>query len=161
MQNHKIHHAEILFHEDITTNQFIDVILGNRKYLPCLYVHNKIDNTNLEECDRLAYLSYSIVCSVKKGWNLNLLKERLWKILNLKRIFCKPKGGIVDLDEPIILKKGKTIKDVVRQIHRNLLEKFKYAIVWGKSSKFFPKPQRVGLNHIICDCDVVEIVSKI
>jgi len=60
-------------------------------------------------------------------------------MLNIKRIFCKPKGGIVDLDEPIILKKGKTIKDVVEQIHKNLLGKFKYAMVWGKSSKFFSK----------------------
>jgi len=82
-------------------------------------------------------------------------------ILNLKRIFCKPKKGVVDLNEPIVLKKGKTIKDVVVQIHKNLLKKFKYAMVWGESSKFCPKPQRVGLDHIVCDCDVVEIVSNI
>jgi len=95
LQNHKIHHAEILFREDVTIEQFIDVIQGNRKYLPCLFIYNKIDNvrrknklinkniyyiiqTNLEECDRLSNLSHSIVCSVKKKWNINLLKDSIW-----------------------------------------------------------------------------------
>ena len=34
----EIFNAEVLFKEDCTSDEFVDVILGNRAYLPCLYV---------------------------------------------------------------------------------------------------------------------------
>ena len=37
------------------------MIEGNRKYLPCLYVYNKIDQIPLEEVDRLARQPHSVV----------------------------------------------------------------------------------------------------
>jgi ribosome-interacting GTPase 1 len=30
----------------------------------------------------------------------------------------------------------------------------RYALVWGKSSKFNPQPQKVGLTHLVADEDV-------
>lgn len=33
--------CDVMVREDITVDQFIDVVLGNRKYVPCLYVYNK------------------------------------------------------------------------------------------------------------------------
>jgi hypothetical protein len=44
----------VLFREDITVDDFIDVVEGNRKYLKCLYVYNKIDTISLEEVDEIA-----------------------------------------------------------------------------------------------------------
>ena len=41
--------------ENITVDEFIDVVLGNRKYIKCLYVYNKIDSITLEELDKLAH----------------------------------------------------------------------------------------------------------
>jgi uncharacterized protein len=61
LHEYKIHNAEIVVREDATVDEFIDVILGNRKYIPCLYVYNKIDQTTMEEVDRLAHLPNSIV----------------------------------------------------------------------------------------------------
>ncbi len=43
LHEYKIFNAEVLFREDATPEQFIDVIQGNRVYLSCLYVYNKID----------------------------------------------------------------------------------------------------------------------
>ena len=54
LHEYKIFNAEVLVREDVTADQLIDVIEGNRKYLPCLYVYNKIDQIPLEEVDRLA-----------------------------------------------------------------------------------------------------------
>lgn len=34
----EIFNAEVLFREDCTSDEFIDVIVGNRVYMPCLYV---------------------------------------------------------------------------------------------------------------------------
>jgi ribosome-interacting GTPase 1 len=34
----EIFNAEVLFREDCSADEFIDVIVGNRVYMPCLYV---------------------------------------------------------------------------------------------------------------------------
>ena len=34
----EIFNAEVLIREDVTVDEFIDVVLGNRKYIKCLYV---------------------------------------------------------------------------------------------------------------------------
>ena len=34
----EIFNAEVLFREDCTADELIDVIVGNRVYMPCLYV---------------------------------------------------------------------------------------------------------------------------
>ena len=42
LQEYKIHNADVLFREDATIDDFIDVIEGNRRYTRCLYVYNKV-----------------------------------------------------------------------------------------------------------------------
>lgn len=44
-QEYRIHNCEILFKEDITVDDLIDIIEGNRKYTKCLYVYNKVRAT--------------------------------------------------------------------------------------------------------------------
>lgn len=41
-----------MIREDISVDQFIDVLLGNRKYVPCLYVYNKSTCTSLTRSRR-------------------------------------------------------------------------------------------------------------
>jgi ribosome-interacting GTPase 1 len=57
----KVHNAEILFRCDATAEQLLDVIQGNCKYVPCIYVYNKIDNITMEEVDEYARMSNSVV----------------------------------------------------------------------------------------------------
>jgi len=61
LHEYKIFNAEVLFREDATPDQLIDVIEGNRIYMQCLYVYNKIDQVALEEVDRLARQPHSVV----------------------------------------------------------------------------------------------------
>ncbi|VVC86550.1 unnamed protein product [Leptidea sinapis] len=49
LHEYKIFNAEVLFREDCTADELIDVILANRVYLPCLYVYNKIDQISIQE----------------------------------------------------------------------------------------------------------------
>lgn len=44
-------------------DQFIDIIEGNRKYIKCLYVYNKIDVMGMDDVDRLSRLPNSVVIS--------------------------------------------------------------------------------------------------
>jgi len=47
---------------------------------------------------------------------------------------------------------------VCNSLHRDFVERFRYARVWGKSAKF--DGQQVGLNHVLEDGDVLSIVVR-
>ncbi|ETO11947.1 hypothetical protein RFI_25428 [Reticulomyxa filosa] len=155
LQQFKIHHCEIIIREDCSADQFIDVIEANRVYLPCLYVYNKIDNLTIEELDEICRgQDHNVVCSVKLNLNIDFVLERLWNKLNMIRIYAKKKGSAPDLNEPVILRNGATIEHFCHSIHREMVAKFRYALVWGRSAKH--RPQHVGLQHVLEDEDVVQ-----
>jgi uncharacterized protein len=69
-------------------------------------------------------------------------------------------GHKPDFTEPVVCSRdrgGTTVKAFVNQISSHLLKEFKYALVWGISSKHMP--QRCGLAHRLHDEDVVQIVK--
>ena len=47
LHSYRIHNAEVLIREDVDVDDIIDVIEGNRKYVRCLYVYNKIDTLSI------------------------------------------------------------------------------------------------------------------
>lgn len=53
----------MLFREDATVDDLIDVIEGNRKYIKCVYVYNKIDVVGIDDVDKLARQPNSLVIS--------------------------------------------------------------------------------------------------
>ncbi|KAM0751526.1 P-loop containing nucleoside triphosphate hydrolase protein [Meredithblackwellia eburnea MCA 4105] len=160
LQAYKLHNADVMIREDITLDDFVDVVLGTRKYVNCLYCYNKIDSISLEEVDRLARQPNTVVISCELDLNLDYLKERIWKGIGLNRIYTKKRGERPDLGDPLIIKREATIEGVCDAVHRSLSQHFKYALVWGKSSKFAPKPQKVGLSHPIHSDDVVSLFTK-
>jgi len=83
--------------------------------------------------------------------------DKCWEELRLMRIYTKRKGIEPDFSEALIVRQNSTIEDVCDSIHRTLKESFKYALVWGASSRHMP--QRVGLSHVVADEDVVSIVG--
>ena len=54
---------QLLFREDATVDDLIDVIEGNRKYMKCIYVYNKIDVIGIDDVDNLARQPNSVVIS--------------------------------------------------------------------------------------------------
>lgn len=154
----KIFNAEVVFREDCTSDEFVDVILGNRVYMPCLYVYNKIDQVSIEEVDRLARTPNSVVVSCNMKLNLDYLLYRTWEFLALVRVYTKKRGERPDFEGGLILRRGCTAEHVCHVVHRTLVDNFKYALVWGKSVKY--SPQRVGLQHRMCHDDVIQIVKK-
>jgi len=161
LHEYKIHSAEVLFREDCTIDQFIDIIEGNRKYVRCLYVYNKIDMTSIEECERVCSMPNTMVLSCQMKLNLDVFKEKLWEYLGLVRVYTKPRGKKPDFDDPLVLTDGRhgtSVEAACKQIHRTLLVSFDYAMVWGTSVRH--TPQRVGLSHMCSDEDVIQIVKK-
>lgn len=69
-------------------------------------------------------------------------------------------GHKPDFTDPVVCsfdRGGTTVRAFVNQISSHLLKEFKYALVWGTSSKHLP--QRCGLAHALQDEDVVQIVK--
>lgn len=51
LAEYKIHNADVTLRSDATADDLIDVVEGNRVYIPCIYVLNKIDQISIEELD--------------------------------------------------------------------------------------------------------------
>lgn len=158
LHDYKIHNAEVLVREDATVDEFIDVVLGTRKYIKCIYCYNKIDQITIEEVDELARRDNTAVVSCEMDLNMDSLIATIWHHLDLIRIYTKKRGEFPDFDGGLILKRGCTVEDVCRNIHKSLLDEFKFALVWGSSAKH--NAQRVGMSHVCEDEDVIQIVKK-
>lgn len=167
MREYRISNADLLAREDISVDELVDVIVGNREYKPALYFYNKIDTITIEEVDQLARMPHSVVGSVAKNFNVaepledDRLKQFMWKYLGLTRIYTKRRGQPPDLEEPVVLsylRKGTSVKSLCANVSTQMLRDFNFALVWGKSAKH--SPQRCGLNHELADEDVVQIVTK-
>ena len=91
MHEYKIPNADIMFDCDATEDELIDVIEGNRKYVPCLYALNKIDEITMEELDLIDRIPHYVPVSAHKEWNLDGLVEKMWEYLDLIRVYTKPK----------------------------------------------------------------------
>jgi small GTP-binding protein len=161
LHEYKIHNAEVLFREDASVDEFIDMIEGNRKYVKCLYVYNKADTISIEDVDRLSKQQNSVVISCNLELNLDYLLERMWDALGLVRVYTKKRGVAPDFSEPLVLTTGRngvTVESACTQIHKDLVRDFKFAYVWGMSTKY--NPQRCGLNHQLSDEDVIQVSIK-
>jgi len=158
LHEYKIFNADVVFRADHTTEEFIDVVVGNRKYMPCLYVYNKIDQISLEEVDRIAHQPDCCVISCNMKLNLDYLKEMIWKYLALITVYTKKPGRKPDFEDGLILRSNATVEHACHTIHRSLVDNFKYAQVWGLSAKY--DGQHVGLTHKLSHEDVMLIAKK-
>jgi ribosome-interacting GTPase 1 len=58
----------------------------------------------------------------------------------------------------MIVRRGISVAEVCEKLHRDLKKEFRYALVWGKSVKH--QPQRVGLDHVLEDRDIVQVIKR-
>ncbi|KAI3629716.1 hypothetical protein MIR68_011151 [Amoeboaphelidium protococcarum] len=160
LSEYRIHNADLTFRCDATEDDLIDVISEMKPvYVPCIYVLNKIDSIFIEELDILAKIPNCVPVSSQHEWNFDDLLETMWQKLKLVRVYTKPKGQLPDYNQPVVLRGGKcSVEDFCNHIHKTIVKEFKTAIVWGSSVKH--QPQRVGIDHILADEDVVQIIKK-
>ncbi|MBL7073763.1 TGS domain-containing protein [candidate division KSB1 bacterium] len=92
--------------------------------------------------------------SAKTGANLGEMKEFFFNGLEILRIYTKAPGKKSDLEKPYILPKGSTVLDVAKAIHKDFVERFRFARIWG-SEKY--DGQMVQRDHRVEDGDVIEI----
>ena len=155
-----INGARVVIRQDIDDQQLVDVLAGNRVYVPSLTVMNKIDLVNAGFTTEVSRkLPYGFVpVSAEADVNIQALREEIYRKLDFVRIYMRRRTGETDFEEPMVVRGGATIGDVCDKVHRGMKDEFRYAQVWGKSVKF--GGQRVGMAHRLMDQDVLTIVTK-
>ena len=94
---------------------------------------------------------------VKSTLEPEKIKKKIWSKLGLIYVYTKSIGRGKD-HPPVSLKDGSNVRDLARVVHKDFVENFDFAKVWGASAKF--DAQTVGFNHILKEGDIIELHLK-
>ena len=156
LKEFRIFNADVVIRSDITVDDLIDSIEANKIYIPAIVVINKIDSADEEVIQNVVdELSPDLCISANEGTNIDRLKDLIFDGLDFMRVYCKEVGKPADMDVPLIINKKSTIKDMCEKLHRDFVNKFKFARVWGPSAKF--PGQKFLYKHKLKDEDIVEL----
>jgi small GTP-binding protein len=157
LKEFKMNNAEILIRESINVDQLIDIIEENKVYMPGIVVLNKGDLLTPDKALEVKNLTKAnLIVSGEQKNGIEELKRLIFDKLEFIRVYLKEPGKEPDLNEPLIMRKGCSIKTVCEKLHRDFVGKFKFARLWGKSSKF-PGQKLLSMEHKLLDKDVLEI----
>jgi ribosome-interacting GTPase 1 len=136
--------------EDVETGSLI------KKYL---LVGNKADLPRSGENAAIFKEFYGerfpiIMISAKEGTQTEGLRQQLFSLLSILRVYSKRPGREADPSAPICLKQGSTVLDLAQEIHKDFVAKLQYARLWG-SGRF--DGQRVQRDYILKDGDIIEL----
>lgn len=129
-------------------------------FLPSILVLSKVEGPGEEEKFRILAELYRerfevMGVSLRNfGTYEKMVKDAIFRMSNIVRVYSKPPGKPPDLSRPFVLKRGSTVGDLAEAIHKDLAEHLRGARVWG-SAKF--GGQLVPPDYILQDRDIVEI----
>lgn len=163
LRNYRIHDAIVRITGEVTLEDIENAIFETTTYKPAVIVANKIDapgaTNNLRILKKYVNDKIPIVpMSCEKKIGTEELGKALIQSLGIIRIYTKEPGSKTDTGRPFALKKGTTIGDLARNIHKEFISNFLFAMVWAKRLPFSPK--KVGLSFVLEDGDVVEIHTR-
>lgn len=85
-----------------------------------------------------------------KEIGISEFKEKVWKGLGLVRVYLKrERSGEADKKEPLIMKRGQTLDDVLKRISNQMREDISRAFVWGAEARF--PGQEVSFSYHVFD----------
>ena len=95
-----------------------------------------------------------IAISASHGTGLEELKFKIFKLLNIIRVYTKAPGQKADMTDPIILARGSTMEDAAADVHKDFISKLKYARIWGSGKHDGVMVKR---DHVLQDGDIIEL----
>ena len=128
--------------------------------LPALMLANKADLAADEAAEvdvfrELTGLNYhALAVSAKTGQGLGEVGAWLFGHLGIVRVYTKTPGTPAQKDRPFTLRRGQTVEDAARLVHKDLAHSLKYARVWSKTGI---AGQHVGREHPLLVGDIVEL----
>jgi ribosome-interacting GTPase 1 len=163
LRNYKIHDAIVKIGGEVTLDDIEDAIFETTTYKPAVIVANKGDLPGAIQSLQILKKHVNnripiVPISCEKKLGFEELGKALIQSLNIIRIYTKEPGSKTDTGRPFALKSGTTIGDLAKNIHKEFISNFLFAMVWAKRLPFSPK--KVGLSFILADGDIVEIHTK-
>jgi uncharacterized protein len=129
------------------------------QYVPTLLAANKMDLA--ESSERLEFLRelygerfpiYAL--SAENGSGLEELRNAIYRMLNVIRVYSKEPGKAPDMKAPFTVPVNSTVVTLACKVHRDFAEKLKSARIWGIGVY---DGQPVSRDHVLHDRDVVEL----
>jgi len=160
LRNYRINDAIVKITGEVSLSDIEDAIFETTTYKPAVIVANKTDvkgtEANLRKLIHHVNNKIPVVamsCEQKRG--IEELGKALISTLGIIRVYTKEPGSKENTGRPFTLRRGATLGDLARNIHKEFISNFLFAMVWAKRLPFSPK--KVGLNFVLEDGDVVEI----
>lgn len=97
------------------------------------------------------------IVSAFKDAGILELKKKMFSVMDVVRIYLKEPGKEAK-GEPLVLKPGATIREVGEHIFKGFSKTVKETRITGPSGKF--PNQKVGMEHVVRDKDVVEFHTR-
>jgi ribosome-interacting GTPase 1 len=95
--------------------------------------------------------------SAKEKSGIEEMRNSVFEHSRIIRVYAKQPGKKPDMDTPFTLPVGSHVLVLAETIHKDFVENFKYACIWG-SVKF--DGQRVQKDYILHDGDIVEYHAR-
>jgi small GTP-binding protein len=92
--------------------------------------------------------------SAETGEGLEYLRQAVFDLLEIIRVYTKAPGKKLERVAPYILKRGSRLIDLAGHVHQDFLAQLKYARLW-REGRF--DGQMVNRDHVLEDKDVVEL----
>ena len=162
LESYRIFNAHVKIYGEVTLDDVEQSIFEATVYKPSVIFINKSDlrapaPNDIEKIKRMLPSTPVIVGSAVTGLGLDKIAPTLYEVLEIIRVYTKAPNA-PPAEKPIVLRKNATVREVAKSIHSEFLENFLYARVWGTSVKY--PGERVGLDHVLHDGDIVEIHTK-
>ncbi|HEX4834978.1 MAG TPA: TGS domain-containing protein [bacterium] len=127
--------------------------------LPALLVGAKTDApgaaTRIEILREMYADRFPVVAvSADAGTNLDALRAEMFRLLDVIRVYTKTPGQRPDRSVPFVLPRGATVQDAAAAIHKDFVERLKFARVWG--ARTFDG-QMVQREYVLEDGDILEL----
>ena len=140
-----IKNADITIKEKVTMNSLIDSFSTSRVYTPTIFVINKVDTLP----KNYQFKANILPISAEKKEGLDKLKEEIWKKLELIRVYLVRPDEEPSYNNPIVVKKNQTLKEVAEKIGEEFADNKKAAKIWGDKARF--PGQEVSLSAPVSD----------
>jgi len=164
LRGYKINDAIVRISGEVSLDEIENAIYENTIYKPAVIVANKLDlkgaQANLRALKQHVNGKLPVVpmsCERKVGFHE--LGKALFEALGIIRVYTKEPGMRTHSDHPFPLRKGDTVNELAKNIHKELLSNFMFAMVWAKRLPFSPK--KVGINFVLDDGDIIEIHARV
>jgi len=110
---------------------------------------------DLEALEELVDLPWpKVPVSTTTGEGMAALGPETFQALNIMRVYAKEPRKEPDLTRPFTLRRGSTVVDLAKAIHKEIAQEVKFARVWGPSAF---DGQSVHEHHVLEEGDVVEL----